>query len=132
MAEIDVSMCCFYWAGGCEEGGLTKKCSDRNCYYKQLQQLKQDNEELKDTIKEMEDDLDDWISDVSILYTYDDGKPNNLDELQCCMEHVHEEWSKDKQCLDEIEEICKTTICDYPMNKIEEIIKLIKQVKKRG
>lgn len=34
-----------------------------------------------------------------------------------------------QQCLDKIEEICKATICDYPMNKVEEIMKLIKQAK---
>lgn len=48
---IDVSMCCHYWAGTCEEGGITKKCSERSCYYKQLQQLEATLDEIKEMCK---------------------------------------------------------------------------------
>lgn len=146
--KIDVSKCQEY---GYELGGKHKcfcrpdlmngevmgynNCEDiplEQCYYKQLQQLKLENSKLKNTIKEMEDDLDDWVSDVSILYTYDDGKPNNLDELQCCMEHVHEEWSKYKQCIDEIYEIVDTYGNNGILLSVEKqecILRKIKEVK---
>lgn len=58
MTEIDVSMCCHYWAGGCEEGGITKKCSDRNCYYKQRQQFEAENEALKEKLEKVKSTLE--------------------------------------------------------------------------
>lgn len=103
-----------------------------------LGQLKAENTKLKNIIKEMEENLDDWISDVSILYTYDDGKPNNLDELQCCMEQVHKEWQNYKKCFNEIKNCIECSNCKYdkcddykacsPV-KCDEIYKLIEKAK---
>lgn len=43
---------------------------------------------------------------------------------------MYNELQKYIQCLDEIEEICKTTIFDYPINKVKVILQKIKEVKK--
>lgn len=141
MSEIDVSMCCHYWAGGCEEGGITKKCSDRNCYYKQLQQLKVENE-----FKESQ--INDWIKQYKLAH-------QKYMKLQTENEKLKEQIKSNNfgmfniqmaQCLDEIEEIIKFEDClncpslepcgftekncnDF---KIETISKLIKQVKEGG
>lgn len=51
MSEIDVSKCEHYNFGECNRYDFPlscAKCSD--CYYKQLQQLKTENEELKETL----------------------------------------------------------------------------------
>lgn len=65
--EIDVSKCRRYMSiDGCclasyeenELGGSWEFCKDNpNCYYKQLQQLKQENEELKKVIYDALDDF---------------------------------------------------------------------------
>lgn len=44
MSELE---CCHYWAGTCEEGGLNRKCSERNCYYKKLELAEQKLEKIK-------------------------------------------------------------------------------------
>ena len=56
MSEIDVSKCDYYFQGRC---GVSKNinysigCYANDCYYKQLQQLKAENEELKETINKL-------------------------------------------------------------------------------
>lgn len=110
MSNIDVSKCEYYKMARCPEGYSCKYyCC--NCYYKQLQQLKAENELLKEK--------------------YDTLKSDNLDTIQELdnIRRRNEKLEQFNNTLNEIEEICKTTICDYPMNKVEEIMKLIKEVK---
>lgn len=105
MSEIDVSKC--EYKGGIEchiRDYPILNCVDvkiEDCHYKQLQQLKQENKSYEYQLEKRIEICDSWM---------------NLS-------------NKYKQCLNEIEEVCKTTICDYPMNKVEEIMKLIKQAK---
>lgn len=58
MNEIDVSKCEFYCSGICEEYeeyGVYLCCKDKPyCHYRQLQQLKINNENLKQCLDEIE------------------------------------------------------------------------------
>ena len=76
-SEIDVSKCKHYKYDGikkplCRSGGCTgvyKSClcvENTDCYYKQLQQLKAENEELKKQLQE-ESDLGHKAVDGNIL-----------------------------------------------------------------
>lgn len=102
MSKIDVSMCCFYWAGVCEEGGITKKCSDRNCYYKQLQQLKTENKTLNTLFKNYKKD---YINST-----------NKLGEMVLKNGNLYNEKEKYQQCLGEIEEIMKED-CEFAFDE---------------
>lgn len=81
---------------------LEKKC-DR--LEQENKELKEENERLKKDFSSYEDDIEDWVSDNSILYQYDDRTPDTLEELQACMESTHEQWQKYKQALKEIRTI---------------------------
>ena len=69
--------------------------------------LEKENERLKKDFSSYENDIEDWVSDNSILYQYDDRTPDTLEELQACMESTHEQWQKYKQALEEIKSICQ-------------------------
>ena len=77
-----------------------KLCKDNpNCVYKQLKAKEQELEELQETI-------DDFITDNNSLYSDDGKQPSNLYELQECMQSSMNEFVKYKQTLDEIEDFC--------------------------
>ena len=116
--------------GGCEKQGKTiagitcgngerirlaneiitkhKLCKDNpNCVYKQLKRKEQELEELQETI-------DDFITDNKSLYSYDGREPSNLDELQECMQSSMNEFVKYKQTLAEIKEIAEKQVKRAP------------------
>ena len=107
---------------GCEKQGETiagiitkhKLCKDNpNCVYKQLKRKGQELEELQETI-------DDFITDNNSLYSDDGKQPSNLDELQECMQSSMNEFVKYKQALDEIEKLAKENV---------ELLEIINQAK---
>lgn len=95
MSEIDVSKCRFYEFDGICGSPINKnelecnKITNEMCYYKQLQQLKAENEELKNKNQKM----------------YKMGCKNFVAIEQA------KRLYKINKCLDEIEEIVKD-ICD--------------------
>lgn len=108
MSEIDVSKCTFYNDGKCNNpnGMACNCCNNAYCYYKQLQQLKQENEELK----------------------------NKLDIMTNYFEKADGESFKYKQCLDEIKKECNNWIQDYTgydrsNGLAEQLLQLIMQAK---
>ena len=90
-------------------------------------ELKDENERLKKDFSSYEDDIEDWVSDNSILYQYDDRTPDTLEELQACMESVHEQWQKYKQALKEIRILATKNVSIENFvkiqNKINEVLK---------
>ena len=91
-----------------------KLCKDNpNCVYKQLKRKGQELEELQETI-------DDFITDNNSLYSDDGKQPSNLDELQECMQSSMNEFVKYKQALDEIEKLAKENV---------ELLEIINQAK---
>lgn len=100
---IDVSKCAFYNDGKCDNpnGMACNCCNNAYCYYKELQQLKAENEELKENIKLQED-----ILKLTI-------RNNNrcLDEI----EGIAKNGVKDD--------------CGMPLDELSIILKLIKQAK---
>ena len=93
----------------CDLGGECKGWE--NCYYKQLKRKEQELEELQETI-------DDFITDNSYLYSYDGKQPSNLDELQECMQSSLNEFVKYEQALDSIEHICRNVLDDDYIRKL--------------
>lgn len=87
MSEIDVRGCCHNNSNG--ENGICEiykvRCYQRYCYYKQLQQLKAENEKLREELKSVENDRK-WIKEKCIdagkelgKYSFAwDGKEKNL------------------------------------------------------
>ena len=81
-----------------------KLCKDNpNCVYKQLKRKEQELEELQETI-------DDFITDNKSLYSYDGREPSNLDELQECMQSSMNVFVKYKQIISDIKEIAEVEI----------------------
>lgn len=69
--------------------------------------LKAENERLKKEVKYLEEEISDFISDISTCgFKYDDRCPDDLDELQCCIEDLCNKFSNYKQTLQEIKEKC--------------------------
>ena len=105
----------------CDLGGECKGWG--NCYYKQLKRKEQELEELQETI-------DDFITDNSSLYSYDGKQPSNLDELQECMQSSMNEFVKYKQALDRIEHICRNVLDDdYIRNLAFALLDIINKAK---
>lgn len=119
-----------------------------NCLIKEQDNRKFKLIEVKEYIIDLQREVKQLKAKNNGLNEDIDGLKRNILEKENCSPRyylvtTHREWNelykkfnyqreqknKYKQCLDEIEEICKTTICDYPMNKVEEIMKLIKQAK---
>lgn len=122
---------------GCEQRFGDNKCAlldqyfcenNPDCFYKQLKRLQQENAELKaykdvnedfktawaelkaenERLKNVIEETNDFISDISTCgLKYDDRCPDNLDELQCCIEDLCNKFSKYKQTLQEIKAIVK-------------------------
>lgn len=64
-----------------------------------IAELSAENERLKETEKE----ISDFISDISTCgFRYDDRCPDNLDELQQCIEDLCNKFNNYKQALQEI------------------------------
>ena len=117
MSEIDVSKCDLnYNDGRCfasQKQGVGYSCHksdyckyNTNCYYKQLQQLKTENEELKNK--------NESIHSIA-------------DDLQKRNHYLTQENERYIQCINEIVEYCKeqnlkydTTACDI-LRKINEV-----------
>ena len=102
-----------------------KLCKDNpNCVYKQLKRKNQELEELQETI-------DDFITDNNSLYSDDGKQPSNLDELQECMQSSMNEFVKYKQTLDEIEEFCIVYSGNHDAyeNVYKHILEIINQAK---
>ena len=105
----------------CDLGGECKGWE--NCYYKQLKRKEQELEELQETI-------DDFITDNKSLYSYDGREPSNLDELQECMQSSMNEFVKYKQALDSIEHICRNVLDDdYIRNLAFALLDIINKAK---
>ena len=107
--EIDISKCefcedseyCYIYSGTADFKWLCRENED--CQIKNLLlQLARKNQELE----ELQETIDDFITDNNSLYSDDGKQPSNLDELQECMQSSMNEFVKYKQTLDEIEEFC--------------------------
>lgn len=148
MSEIDVSKCeLIYNDGRCFGGqrqGIGNDCHksdyckyNPNCYYKQLQQLKAENEGLKS--------LNDFnIQKIEALETETEELKSEIRQKKRTImmnnDHYHNvdvQNRKYKQCLNEIEEICQNetiNLTDSCVNggRYFEILQLIKQAKEGG
>lgn len=102
--EIDVSGCAFYNNGKCNNpnGMACNCCNNAYCYYKELQQLKAENDELKKQIKSCKE----------------------------CAEQLGKHKVAE-QCLDEIEEYLNQYEMLGKLN-IKYLLQLIKQAKEGG
>ena len=108
---VDVNGCIYYQYNMCTAtkdnyGDCSFCCQDydmNDCYYKQLKRKNQELEELQETI-------DDFITDNNSLYSDDGKQPSNLDELQECMQSSMNEFVKYKQTLDKIEKLAKENV----------------------
>lgn len=134
--EIDVSKCEFKYKDSCclyDE----KKCKYiKDCYYKQLQQLKIENELLKnertidlrnqlEQLKAENEELK-FKLDMQESIGYPLCFTCIVDDCECNKSKLYE------QCLDEIEEICKkshTTEQQYYYRTSDTILQKIKEVK---
>ena len=71
-----------------------------------ISQLEKENKELKAKNEQLKEEINDFISDISTCgFKYDDRCPDNLDELQCCIEDLCNKFSNYKQTLQEIKAI---------------------------
>lgn len=124
MSEIDVLYICDYGQSGFNICPLMdEKCDKKDSCnlravvpYKQLQQAKQENEELK---KKKEENTTFYLKKYA-------NKDSECLELQHKVNIL-------KQCLDEIEQIAKNGIkddCGMPLDELSIILKIIKQAKK--
>ena len=105
----------------CDLGGECKGWG--NCYYKQLKRKEQELKELQETI-------DDFITDNSSLYSYDGKQPSDLYELKECMQSSMNEFVKYKQALDSIEHICRNVLDDdYIRNLAFALLDIINKAK---
>lgn len=96
---------------------LNKLCEDiafvcdENCQvyedYKQLQDKKQEGEELKKALKSMKEIIDGSITDNKCLCKYANRQLDDIDKLQLCIRSSVTEWQKHKNALNEIKEIAK-------------------------
>lgn len=90
------------------------KTSKENSYknlQKEWQQLQWDVRKLtteNERLKEIEEEISDFISDISTCgFRYDYRCPDNLDELQQCIEDLCNKFDNYKQTLQEIREIAE-------------------------
>ena len=99
-----------------------------------IAKLAQENAELKgtnDRLEHLDEEINDFISDISTCgFKYDDRCPDNLDELQCCIEDLCNKFSNYKQTLQEIKTIAEIAfaVCDDDCgnaNRFTEILDLI-------
>ena len=111
--EIDISKCefcedseyCYIYSGTADFKWLCRENED--CQIKNLLlQLARKNQELE----ELQETIDDFITDNNSLYSDDGKQPSNLDELQECMQSSMNEFVKYKQALDEIEKLAKENV----------------------
>lgn len=115
----------------CIKGESCLHCDTDYCRFKnEVAELKAENERLKETEKE----ISDFISDISTCgFRYDDRCPDNLDELQQCIEDLCNKFDNYKQALQEVREeleediTCESRECgcdDYGecLNCLKEII----------
>lgn len=120
MSEIDVSKCCCYENGKClwtkryYENNIVPDCEKvKDCYYKQLQQSKAENEDLtKQILKQANAKI-------------------QLDKLN---EKFGKDYCNIKQCLYEIEKICTHETINLTNSCVNgwryfEILQKIKEVK---
>lgn len=145
MSEIDVSKCQHIWINNNKECLAYQDCCDNrpNCYYKQLQQLKIENDELKKTINKLGIEHENYDNLIywQMKEQQDKLKSEN-EELKKLNEQLatyypqeNNELLKVKQCLDEIYEICDKELCkgeikDLEMYaQMEMIIQKIKEVR---
>ena len=61
-------------------------------------------------LEELQETIDDFITDNNSLYSDDGKQPSNLDELQECMQSSMNEFVKYKQILSDIKEIAEVEI----------------------
>lgn len=99
----------------------------------EIESLKAENERLKEKIKRLDEDdfcyeiseieyqqmqrlkeeISDFISDISTCgFRYDDRCPDNLDELQCCIEDLCNKFDNCKKVLADIKEIAENIVND--------------------
>lgn len=116
MSDIDVTYCAFARLNDvCASPINTQECKCskipvQNCYYKQLQQLKQENEELKNKLKIQK----------SKQIVVECGKRS--------FKNILHKYTLYQQCLDEIEEYLNQYVMLGKLN-IKYLLQLIKQAK---
>ena len=89
----DASICC---------------CSDKpNCIFKQYKRKEIECIEWK----ELNDETEDWLSDLSQIVKYDDRGCDSLDEVQECIEQLQKENLHLRQQLYALIEVSKQAIC---------------------
>lgn len=115
------------------KGYLTKD-EKLEAYRLDNEELKAENERLKKEVKYLEEEISDFISDISTCgFKYDDRCPDDLDELQCCIEDLCNKFDNYKQTLQEIKAIAEKEYnkklvekdcfdCDASLSLIVELI----------
>lgn len=131
MSEIDVSKCRYNYTSitddSCcyaesERHVIMRKCEDfPNCYYRQLQQLKQENEELKEKINENNYCYNELLKLKDFFFNKSKTFYKCLDEI----EGIIEECNANSGCYD----TCNYyDLCNCDTDSF--VLKLIKQAKK--
>lgn len=98
-------------------------CKGKECDYKTIQRLEQENARLKE-------EINDFISDISSCgFKYDNRPPVDLDELRGGIEDLCNKFNNYKSCLQEIKEIAEYMALDsYYCNYKEEVNKLLQKI----
>ncbi len=91
---VDVSKCCFYNSGKCDNpNGMACNCiNNAVCYFKELKRLEQENEELK-IVKEQ-------------LKKWNDENLKRQDDMQLWIDLAEEQRRKYRSALEEIRKKC--------------------------
>jgi predicted RNase H-like nuclease (RuvC/YqgF family) len=101
---VNVAGCEFYEPKAqvmtCHEESITKRCDKTNCYYKQLQRLKQENAELKAYNERLKEEIKMYKSE-------DTRKHNVIMETLQCEKKALDVSIKYKQTLQEIKTIAE-------------------------
>ena len=92
-----------------ENERLKEKIRTEKIYSSQVEELEESLNHLKqenERLEHLDEEINDFISDISTCgFKYDDRCPDNLDELQCCIEDLCNKFSNYKQTLQEIKTI---------------------------
>ena len=119
---VNVAGCNSYKEGHCLDKTAillcdTNKCSNyKDCYYKQLKRLEQENEELKNRLQILDDKILTVEITVEEFENYKQLKQENeeLKKLKCKFkEYCTCDTERYRFALEEIREIANQTIIDY-------------------
>ena len=84
----------------CRIGAITQRCKENNCYYKQLQRLKQENEDLKIYIESNKQQ----VEEVEVLVMDNNRLQQEVENLK---DVIYYDVEKYRSALEEIKEIAE-------------------------